>query len=215
MYIKIKSSDGDNTELLDPMGGFRNLVDGEVRYINQDSLSVEEDPLSALECCALSAQIEKDNTINANNIEIINGTHNLHPSYEFTKKFRADVNNVAIPTTYYLNNIFMAGLYDILFPDLDITKPFSSLMNNDIFVTAQLLMDNDVNDVYETLISVGWDKESVIKVSYLINLTKWATGKMDWHDNFIDMPFETTMLFKLLDPLGKANQFKKMLKSAR
>jgi len=215
MYIKIKSSDGDNTELLDPMGGFKNLVDGEVRYINQDSLSVEEDPLSALECCALSAQIEKDNTINANNIEIINGTHNLHPSYEFTKKFRGDVNNVAIPTTYYLNNIGMAGLYDILFPDLDVTKPFSSLMNNDIFVTAQLLMDNDVNDVYETLISIGWDKESAIKIVYLINLTKWATGKMEWHDNFIDMPFETTMLFKFLDPFGKANQFKKMLKNAR
>ena len=217
MYIKVKSSDGDNTELLDPMGGFRNLVDGEVKYINQDSRSVEEDPLSALECCALSAQIVEDNTISDKNIEIIRGSHNLYPSYEFTKKFRTDVKNVSIPTSDYLNNLKMCDLYDVLFPDLIVSRPADVLLNNDIFVTAYLLMGNDIYSIYDNLPDVGWDKDSVMKIIYLISLGRWAKGEIELSSDLVHAPvdFEPELIFKFLVPFGRAEQFKKILKDAR
>ena len=111
----------------------------------------------------------------------------------------------------------MTGLYDVLFPDLNIVKPSVNLLNNDIFVTAYLLMDNDIDDVYDILVSVGWDKGSVIKIVYLIKLSKWATGELEWSPKFIDTPvdFEPEMVFKFLIPFGKQDQFKKILKDAR
>lgn len=216
MYIKLKTSEGENNELLDPIGGFRDLQDGKVKYINPDSKSVEEDPLSAFECCSLSAQIEKNNTISTENIDIISGTTDIYPDKKFTNKYRKDVKNLNVPTENYIQNLIESNLIQILFPNLRITKPHLNIPNDEIVVTAHLLSKNEPQKVMSELIKVGWDKSAVIKIGYLIKLSQWAKGEDQWHHEFIRSPIDIDhqMIFLFLKPFQKAEEFKKMIRNA-
>lgn len=86
--------------------------------------------------------------------------------------------------------MLQAGLFQVLFPDLQITKPQLNIPNNELVVTAHLLSKNSPEEIIKVLTKVGWDRSAVIKIAYLVKLSQWAKGQEQWQPEFIHSPID-------------------------
>lgn len=216
LYLQLKNEDGENAELLDPLGGLHDLRDGIVKLVDSTPKFLVKEPENAFLLCDLSSRLTTSKKVSKVNAEILTRARpDLSPKPSYTVLFKKAINNAAVPTLEYLANLKTFQLDTLLFPGLEISNAEMPLPNNDIAVAAYLLKKNNMVKIAKVLSSMGWDHQDCINIIYLIKLSHWAeNGEKDHIKTLIDIPINLNLptVFKFLKPFNKADEFSDLLK---
>jgi tRNA nucleotidyltransferase/poly(A) polymerase len=168
MYIPLKNSEGDNTELVDIYGGAHHLKNGKIVSIGSFSKRVKEDPITAHRYIRMQSRYgagEPSDTFN----DIAKNVRNIDPDYK--KEYLTGLECPDIDKSKYLKMYANSGLLNTIYPvdNLSIDVPEKAL--GDKFLTsAWLLKDADMDQTRYALSSAGWDKQEVNDILYLIKI---------------------------------------------
>lgn len=168
MYIPLKNSDGDNTELIDIYGGAHHLKNGHVVSIGSFSKNVKEDPLLAHRYIRMQSRYGTGETPETFN-NLAKGINNLDPDYR--KEYLQGLEYPDIDKSKYLKMYSDSGLLNTVYPvdNLDINVPERAL--GDKFLTsAWMLRDSDTDRTRDALMSAGWDRQEVNDILFLIKM---------------------------------------------
>lgn len=218
MYLKLKNSNGDNTELFDPMRrGVHDIIHDEIHLVEDVEEKFKANPTLMFDLAELSARFcdnHKISEVNARDIkENYSKVKNL-PRL-FKKNFINAVNNEDVPTYYYLKNLFVSGLLFKLFPNLKITPPHIGLFDDYRFITAYLLQTNHDGLVFSTLTNLEWHKFEIKEVLFIKSLIEWAkTNDETMFKKILDHVTEIpiTKAVKFMKIFDKEKEFKELLK---
>jgi hypothetical protein len=174
LYIKLKDSDGENSELFDPRGGMHDLKAGVIRLIDKPSKAFSENPYLPLILCNICARFCEDGELPEYVIKHLPSDQSLDKN--ITRRiFSAAIENGDVPLSKYLKNLKVTGLDKVIFPNLKISNLCDNnvchvVPHNKVVVTAFLLLDNDPYEVEKILATQGSNKGDVDNIVFLIRM---------------------------------------------
>lgn len=179
LYLALKNDEGENTELIDPLGGIFDLKNGKIVLISEREQPFEKDPYLPYRIANLSARYAFDKKIPADINEKIRNYD--HSNYDEDKKvlkryYISAVENINIPTQDYINNLIHSHLVKHIFPDCVIEHPTTDLTNNRILATGYILQKNMASHVANVLEKMGWSKHDVENITKFIKLAQFCRG---------------------------------------
>ena len=216
LYLKLKNSEGENTELYDPVRGLHDIIHDEVYLIGKDNEKFEKNPDLMFKLVELSTRFSSDNKLSEGNIAAIKSNYEQVKNLPklFKKSFISAINNDDVPTYHYLKNLYISGLMFKLFPNLKITPPHISLFDDYIFITGFILQDNHEGSIFEKLTRLDWHKFEIKEIVFVKSLIDWAKNNDEsLLKNILvhvtDIPVNKTIQFMKL--FNKEKEFKKLL----
>lgn len=216
LYLKLKNSDGENTEIYDPVRGLHDIIHDEVYLIGDDKEKFEKNPDLMFKLVELSTRFCKNNKISEGNIVALKNSYDEVKDYSkiFKNSFINAINNDDVPTYPYLKNLYVSGLLFKLFPNLKITPPNISLFDDYIFITGYLLQDNHEGSIFEKLTRLNWHKFEIKEIIFVKSLVDWAKNEdesllKNILMHITDIPVSKTIQFMKL--FNKEREFKKLL----
>ncbi len=179
LYLALKNDEGENTELIDPLGGIFDLKNGKIVLISEREQPFEKDPYLPYRIANLSARYAFDKKIPADINEKIRNYD--HSNYDEDKKvlkryYISAVENINIPTQDYINNLIHSHLVKHIFPDCVIEHPTADLTNNRILATGYILQKNMAGHVANVLEKMGWSKHDIENITKFIKLAQFCRG---------------------------------------
>lgn len=168
MYIPLKNSEGDNTELVDIYGGAHHLKNGQVVSVGSFSQRVKEDPITAHKYIRMQSRYGNGETPETFN-KVASTINNLDPDYK--KEYLYGLECPDIDKSKYLKMYSDSGLLNTVYPvgGLSVDVPEKAL--EDKFLTsAWLLKDSDSEQTRDALLSAGWDRQEVNDIMFLIKM---------------------------------------------
>lgn len=179
LYLALKSDEGENTELIDPLGGIFDLKNGKIVLISDKSQPFEKDPYLPYRIANLAARYANDKKIPSDINEKIRGYN--HESYDEDKKvlkryYISAVENINIPTQDYINNLINSHLIKYIFPNCVIEHPIADLTNNRILATGYTLQKNMSIHVTHVLEKMGWSKHDIENITKFVKLAQFCRG---------------------------------------
>jgi len=167
MYIPLKNSEGDNTELIDIYGGAHHLKNGHVVSIGSFSKNVKEDPLLAHRYIRMQSRYgtgEPPETFN----KAARGITNLDPDYR--KEYLQGLECPDIDKSKYLRMYSNSGLLNTIYPidNLSVDDIPEKALGDRFLTSAWMLKDSDSDRTKEALMSAGWDRQEVNDILFLI-----------------------------------------------
>ena len=217
MYLKLKNSNGDNTELYDPMRrGVHDVVHNEIYLVGNHYEMFKENPSLMFNLAELSSRFCEDHKLYEGNVKDIKESYskvNNLPKL-FKQNYINAINNEDVPTYYYLRNLFVSGLLFKLFPKLKLTPPHIGLFDDYLFITAYLLQNNHDGFIFNALINLEWHKFEIKEILFIKSLIDWAKTNDESMiekslSNVTDISISKTIKFmKIFD---KEKEFKKLL----
>lgn len=179
LYLALKSDEGENTELIDPLGGIFDLKNGKIVLISNKSQPFEKDPYMPYRIANLAARYANDKKIPSDINEKIRDYN--HESYDEDKKvlkryYISAVENINIPTQDYINNLINSHLIKYIFPNCVIEHPTADLTNNRILVTGYTLQKNMPVHVAHVLEKMGWSKHDIENITKFVKLAQFCRG---------------------------------------
>jgi hypothetical protein len=206
LYIKLKDSDGENGELLDPRGGMHDLKAGVVRLIEKPSKAYDNNPYLPLILSNICSRFTEDGKIPENILKNFPESKNLD-QHIVRRIFVAAIENHDVPLSKYFDNIKEANLDKSIFTNLKFAnlcdnKICHVLPHNKLVVLAYILLDNDPHEVKNVLSSQGYNKNDIENIIFLIKM-----GRMIKND--IKNPHIISDLFSkpLSIPKSKVKEF--------
>lgn len=174
LYIKLKDSDGENGELIDPRGGMHDLKAGVIRLIQKPSRLFDENPYLPLILCNISARFAEDGKFPDNLKGFIKENDNLNGNL-VRKIYVAAVENIDCPINAYIQNLKDTKVFGQIFSNLKISDLCNNhvchvLPHNKLIVTAYLLLDNDPYEVEKILQTQGYTQTDVDSIVFLIRM---------------------------------------------
>lgn len=176
MYIKLKDSDGENGELIDPQGGMHDLKAGVVRLIRKPSLLFKKNPYLPFILCNMAARFNKEGKLSKDLVDDIqNFDFNDFDPRVLKNLFNSAIENPDVPIAKYINNLRETGLIRKMFPGLkflSICKLIDCTLipNNKIIALALTLLGNDPVNVQHILRSKGFSALDAENVAFLVKL---------------------------------------------
>lgn len=216
IYLKLKNSEGENTELFDPVRGIHDIVHNEVHFATNADKKIQDNPTLMFKLVELCTMFCEDSKICSENIEIIKS--NIDNSKNHPKKFKnsfvSAINNDDVPTFNYLKNLYISGLMFKLFPNLKIHSPHISLFNDYLFVVAYLLQNNSDHEIFDNLIKLDYHKFEIKEIIFIKAIIDWSkTNNEEKLKNILlhvtNIPINKTILFVKI--FNKEKEFKKIL----
>ena len=216
IYLKLKNSEGENTELYDPVRGVHDIIHNQIYLIGNDDSKFKENPDLMFKLVELSTKFSNDNKVSEGNIKNIKD--NIQDTEDkpklFKKNYMSSVNNEDISTFNYLKNLYITGLFFKLFPNLKITPPIYSLFNDYIFVTAFILQNNHEGLLFKNLTNLHWNKFEIQEIIFIKKLIDWSKTEdesliKNMLGQLTDIPVQK--MLHLMKILNKEKEFKKIL----
>ena len=216
IYLKLKNSDGENTELYDPIRGVHDIIHGEINLIGKDHSKFEKNPDLMFKLVEASTRFAENNKLSENNLNIIKSNYPKVKNLPklFKKSYISAISNEDVPTYHYLKNLYVSGLLFKLFPKLKITPPSMSLFDDYVFITAYILQNNNDGLIFSSLTSMDWHKFEIKEIVFVKSLIDWA--KNNDEDllkkiliQFTDIPVKKTIDFMKI--FNKEKEFKRLL----
>ena len=65
IYLKLKNSDGENSEISDPVGGIHDISHKQIKLLHAPEMTYKANPSLIITTCELSSKYNKDKKINA------------------------------------------------------------------------------------------------------------------------------------------------------
>ncbi len=166
LYLKLKNSDGENSELLDPVGGAHDLKSGQIITIGHPEEALKRYPYLAFRLASLCTKFAEDKKIPEKIIDAIidhKSTLDLDPHIlkDMYVKTIEDTTSLLEP---YLKNLIESEMIDSLFPNCTISEVRPDLPNNRITLTAYLLYKNSVEKVKQVLSAAGFTHSDVEEI---------------------------------------------------
>ena len=179
LYINLKNDDGENSELIDPLGGVFDLKNGKIALISEKEKPFEKDPYLPYRIANLAARYAFNKKIPDDINQKIKEYD--HSNYEEDKKvlkryYLAAVENINIPTDSYISNLIHSHLIKQLFPDSVIQHPSTQLPNNKILVTGYILQKNMPMKTAKMLEEMGWSKNDVENIIKFMKLAQFCSS---------------------------------------
>ena len=166
LYLKLKNSDGENSELLDPVGGAHDLKSGQIITIGHPEEALKRYPYLAFRLASLCTKFAEDKKIPEKIIDVIidhKSTLDLDPHIlkDMYVKTIEDTTSLLEP---YLKNLTESEMINLLFPNCAISEIRPDLPNNRITLTAYLLYKNSVEKVKQVLSAAGFTHSDVEEI---------------------------------------------------
>jgi hypothetical protein len=178
MYIKLKDPDGENGELLDPQGGMHDLKAGTIQLISKPEIAFKRNPYLPFALCNVSARFAKKGLIPNDLISDIVDFHHYHYDKQILRRmFISSLDDSNIPADKYVYNLRVTHLLHKIFPGLKVVDmckvvDCSQVPNNKIIATALILSDNDPEQVESVLTKIGFDRNILENIVFLIKVLK-------------------------------------------
>jgi tRNA nucleotidyltransferase/poly(A) polymerase len=213
LYIPLTTSDGDNTELIDPHGGAHHLKNGEVRAIGDDlTPRLSEDPTTALRYIKLLTRYGNPDQIPDKYAHAISRFKDMAdvPKDHVRKEFLSGLEHPDSDPRKYLGAFHKTGLLGSVFPGAQFNPDEmpEDFRGDRWLAPAWIMRDNDPEQVKKTLLGQGWSKQEANDIAYLVKMYQWgAKNKFDSKD-FYDIKSAHTGLTK-----SKIREFMQMAKA--
>lgn len=181
MYIPLKNSDGDNTELIDIFGGAHHLKNGQVVSVGEFSKKIKDDPITAHRYLRMQARYGKGE-MPEKLANVTRGVNGLDPDYK--KEYVFGLENPDIDPARYLKMYSNSGLLNTVYPmdDLSVEDVPEKALGDRFLTSAWLLKDKDMEQTKFALMSAGWDKQEVNDILYLIKVYQSFKNRYDTSD---------------------------------
>lgn len=175
LYIPLNNPDGENSDLLDPVGGAHDLKKGAFVPI-QDDLDgrMREDAATGFRYAKFNSRFNKHSNIPKKHVDII--AKHAHP-YNFDAKVTRDeyVNGLEHPDANprnFLKNLNHTKLLSMVFPGLtfetDDLPP--NFMGDRWLSTAWILRKNDPIYIKQILANSGWSQQEASDIAHLVKI---------------------------------------------
>lgn len=191
LYIPLTTSDGDNSDLIDPFGGAHHLKTGEIKAVGDDfDARMKEDPSTAFRYIKLLNHFgNKDAPEDYKEILLKHKDMKDVPKVHVRGEFLKGLENPYTDPRKYIGSLMDTGLLHAIFPDGEFSneKMPINLKNDRWLTTAWILKDNHPEKVKEILENGGWSKQEANDIAYLVKLYHWST-KHNFHpEHFYDI----------------------------
>jgi tRNA nucleotidyltransferase/poly(A) polymerase len=209
LYLRLKNSDGENAELLDPVGGAHDLKVGEISTVEDPRITFKRDqylPFRLADICCRFSTEKKIPERFASIIRHHSNNKDLDPKILKNYYIHA-VENQDINPTQYIKNLQDNGLLQILFPNCNFANIINDLPNSKILVTAYLLYPNNVDMIKNLLTTQGYSKGDADEIGKFMKLAVWCSGNTHKTDLIKDLLVMPTRL-----PHSKIYDFLKLFK---
>ena len=169
MYIPLKNSEGENTELLDVYGGAHHLKNGQIVSIGKFSNKVEEDPITAHRYIRMQARYGNED-MPEDHIESMGKINNLNKNYK--REYILGLENPEINDRKYLDMYKNTGLLNTIYPldNLSVDDLPEKAYNDRFLTSAWLMKDKAIEQVKFALLSAGWEPREVEDIAHLIGM---------------------------------------------
>lgn len=217
IYLKLKNSEGENTEIFDPVGGMHDISHKQIKLLHSPEMTFKANPSLIITICELSARYNKDKKINS---ELLSSIKNLIDDLDddfklFNKTFKNAINREATPLFSFLNNMYFTKMLDKMFPDLKITMPHIGLPRYYDFIIGYTLHENEKTKIVEVLEQNGFNKFEIREVLFVVDLTKWTkTESSELLQDILDHRNNQSIskIYNYLKVFGKDLIFKNLAK---
>lgn len=213
LYIPLTTSDGDNSELIDPHGGAHHLKSGEVVPVGDkldDRLS--EDPATALRYTKMVSKYGDPDKIPDKHKEVISRHKDLAdvPADHIHKEFLGGLENPDGDPRKYLKMFKSLGLLGKVYPggDFDEEDMPEGLRGDRWMASAWVMKDGKADDIKKALVDNGWSKQEANDIAHLVQMYQWGTKNKFDPDMFYDMKKSPSGLTK-----SKIREFMQMAKA--
>ena len=196
LYLKLKNSDGENSELLDPVGGAHDLKVGEISTVEDPHITFAKDhylPFRLAEICCRFCQEKKIPEKFAGIIKQKIRDVDLDQKILRIYYVRA-LENQDVDPSQYLKNLQQSNMLEKIFPNCNFSNIINDLPNNRILVTAYLLYPNNVDMVKNLLITQGYSKGDAEEIGNFMKLAVWCSGNTHKTDLIRDLLLKPSRL---------------------
>ena len=219
LYLRLKNSDGENAELLDPVGGAHDLKTGEITTVEDPHVAFSKDHYLPFRLADICSRFSKEKRIPERYVSIIrNKIREANLEEKILKHYyvRA-LENQDVNPTLYLKNLQQANMLDKIFPNCNFANIINDLPNNKILVTAYLLHPNDVDMVKNLLLTQGYLKGDVEEIGNFMKLAVWCSGNTHRTDLIRDLLLKPsrlphTKIYDFLKLFNKGEMYYKVFK---
>lgn len=172
LYLKLKNSDGENAELLDPVGGVHDLKSGQIVTISGVEDTLNRYPYLGFRLASLATRFSEDKRIPEKIINVMNDEDidmDLNP-HVLKDMF---VKTIEDSTTYledYLKNLVDSNMIHKLFPDCTINEIKPDLPNNKITLISYLLCKNSPDKIQSVLSKCGFLSTDIDEILIFVKM---------------------------------------------
>jgi len=219
LYLKLKNSDGDNAELLDPVGGAHDLKVEEISTVEDPAMTFKRDRYLPFRLADICCRFSVDKKIPERFLSIIKqSVKDKDLDQKILKKYYVNaIENTDVNPTQYLRNLQQAALLHDMFPNCNFSNIISDLPNNKILVTAYILHPNNVEMIKNLLLTQGYTKGDVDEIGKFMKLAVWCSGnthKTDLIRDLLTMPTRLahSKIYDFLKLFGKGDLYYKVFK---
>jgi tRNA nucleotidyltransferase/poly(A) polymerase len=168
MYIPLKNSEGENTELLDVYGGAHHLKNGQIVSIGKFSKRVDEDPVTAHRYLRMQARYG-NGELPEDHIESLSKINDVNKNYK--REYILGLENPEVNDKKYLDMYNSTGLINTIYPMDNLSLDVPEKAYNDRFLTsAWVVKDNPMEKVKFALLSAGWEPREVDDIAHLVGM---------------------------------------------
>ena len=219
LYLKLKNSDGENAELLDPVGGAHDLKIGDITTVEDPETTFKKDHYLPFRMADICCRFSEHKKIPEKFLKIIQH-HAKHHDFD-TKILKKDyvnaLENLDVDPTQYLRNLQQASLLYKIFPNCNFADIVNDLPNNKILTTAYLLHPNNVDMTKNLLLTQGYSRGDVDEIGKFMKLAVWCSGNTNNTELIHDLLTKPTRLphtkiYDFLKLLGKGDLYHKVFK---
>ena len=182
MYIPLKNSDGDNTELIDPFGGAHHIKDKSIVSVNNDFESrFNEDPSVAMRYVRMLCKYGDPGKPCKKIVTVIKNNDKLNdmPKDIARKEFLASLEDPDIDTRKMLRTLDDFGILKSLVPSYSLSDMTPSIRGDRWMTPAWLMRDKNPDEAMNDLSGNGWSKSEASDIAYLIKMLNWARNNFD------------------------------------
>jgi len=211
LYIPLTTSDGENSDLIDPHGGAHHLKNGEIKAVGDNlEARVAEDPSILLKYMKLLSRYGNTDKIPEKYAKLIANFKDLKGVDKdiIKKEFLSGLEHPDNNVRKYIKTFHNTGLLGSIFPNYDFNPDDMphDLKGDRWMTTAWILKNRDPEDAKYMLMNNGWTPREAHDIAYLIKMHQWGANKFNVN-NFYDMKNTHTGLTK-----SKINDWMKMSK---
>jgi len=175
LYIPLNNSDGDNVDLLDPVGGAHDLKKGALVPVNDEFEDrLKEDPSTGFRYAKFNSRLNGNTNLPKKHIDLI--ANHANP-YSFDAKVAKDeyINGLEHPDSNprnFIKNLDYSNLLSTVFPGLEFSVEDlpSNFMGDRWMSTAWILRKNNPGYVKQILLNSGWTAQEASDIAHLVKI---------------------------------------------